>query len=117
MVQAIKKTWFTWKIEINFNKPWLKNKVSFFRLMAITQKAGLGIRDSVLTILKSENHIWMRRILEDIVAHVNKWLTLAVAMEKHSYFFGLEEIELIRSSETIWNMPETLEEIDRKSVV
>jgi len=38
------------------NTPKSENKVVFFRLLAVTQKAGLGIRDSLESILKSESH-------------------------------------------------------------
>jgi type IV pilus assembly protein PilC len=36
---------------------------------------------------------------------------LGQALQNHGYLFGSDEIELIRSAETMGNMPETLEEI------
>jgi hypothetical protein len=36
--------------------PNLKHKINFFRLFAITQKAGLGIRDALVSIRNSESN-------------------------------------------------------------
>lgn len=99
------------KFWIQIQMPSLKNKVVFFRLMAISQKAWLGMRDTMMLLLKSERHPWMKRILDDILLQINQWLSLYDAMWHHDYFFSVEEMELIKSSETIWNMPEVLQNI------
>jgi type II secretory pathway component PulF len=41
---------------MKLNAPKLENKLVFFRLLAVTQKAGLGIRESLQSIYKSETH-------------------------------------------------------------
>ncbi len=103
--------WFFWDLLIKLQMPWMSNKVVFFRLMAISQKAWLWMRETIILLIKSEKHSWMRRILEDILSQVNQWLSFYTAMRQHNYFFSMEEIELIKSSETMWNMPETLQNI------
>lgn len=99
------------KLLIKLQLPGLKQKVSFFRLMAISQNAKLWIRNSVSFILETENHPWMRKILKDILDQIWQWISLEQAMRNHPYFFSPEEIELIKSSEVIWNLPEVLENI------
>lgn len=94
-----------------FKKPSLKQKVTFFRLMAVTQRAGLGIRDSLISIKESEKHPWMREILNWIIDIINQWYPLSDGMQEYRYFFSSSEIALIKSSETMWNMPEVLENI------
>lgn len=108
-----KLSWYE-RVYMKMNMPSVVNKTTFFRLLAITQKAWLGIRDSLGSIEKSENHMWMRRIIKDLIQKVNQWLTLSVALEWHRYLFSWEEIELIRSSETMWNLPEVLNNISEE---
>jgi len=91
------------------SKPWLKEKVNFFRLLAVTQNAGLGLRDALVSIKESEKHAWMKRILNGLIEKVNAWLPLSEAMSDYWYFFSPSEIALVRSSETMWNMPEVLQ--------
>lgn len=110
----LEKLGFYERMYIKINLPWVINKTTFFRLLAITQKAWLGIRDSLNSIEKSETHVWMRRIIKDLINKVNQWLTLSIAMEWHRYFFSWEEIELIRSSESMWNLPEVLNNISEE---
>lgn len=99
------------KLLIQLQKPKLEQKVNFFRLMAITQNAGLWIRDSLYTLLQSEKHPWMKKILQHLLRGITKWNNVADSMKAHNYFFSNEEIELIRSSESIWNMPKVLQNI------
>lgn len=96
---------------IKFNAPNASNRTAFFRLLAITQKAWLGIRESLYSIERSETHAGMRRILVDLIKRVNQWNNISSAMEANKHFFTWEEIELIRSSETMWNLPEVLNNI------
>lgn len=100
---------FVDKMLVKLQTPKLENKVNFFRLMSITQKAWLWVRESTLTIMHSETHPGMRRILSHIVKQLSAWINLADCLAQHRYFFSSEEIELVRSSETIWNMPEVLQ--------
>ena len=103
------KRWFFEDVFLKINKPNLDNKLVFFRLLAVTQKAGLGIRDSLQSIYKSETHPWVKKILKDVIEQVNEWVWLSSALEKYNDFFTTSEIELIRSAEQMWNMPDTLE--------
>lgn len=93
------------------NKPKLASKVNFFRLMAVTQKAGLWIRDSIVAIQQWEQDKSMLMILDDMANKLSAWASLAEAMENHLYFFKSDEIELVRSTEITWNMTKTLEEL------
>ena len=102
------KRWFFEDLYIKMNTPKSENKVVFFRLLAVTQKAGLGIRDSLESILKSESHPWVRKIIKDTLYSINEWAWLADALSKYDNFFQPAEIELIRSSEQMGNLPDTL---------
>ncbi len=98
-------------IIINLNKPNLDAKANFFRLLAVSQKAGLWIRDSLKSLQQWEKSKWMLLIINDMIDKLTEWWTLAEAMESQSYFFKSDEIELVRSTEITGNMTQTLEEI------
>lgn len=105
-----KKTkWFLEEIYMNLNKPSVANKVILFRLLAATQNAWLGIRESLTSIQKAETHPWVKKILNDVLSDINEWVWFADALWKYDDFFTSSEIELIRSSESMWNLPETLD--------
>ena len=98
-------------ILINLNKPNLDAKANFFRLLAVSQKAGLWIRDSLKSLQQWEKSKWMLLIINDMIDKLTWGWTLADAMEAQSYFFKSDEIELVRSTEITGNMTQTLEEI------
>lgn len=98
-------------IMIELNKPNLSAKANFFRLLAVSQKAGLWVRDALKSLQEWEKSKWMLLIINDMVDKLTEWGSLAEAMESQSYFFKSDEIELIRSTEITWNMVQTLEEI------
>ena len=79
--------------------------------MAVSQKAGLGVRDSLKSLREWEKSKWMLVIIDDMIEKLTEWSSLAEAMEAQSYFFNSDEIELLRSTEITWNMIQTLEEI------
>ena len=98
-------------IMIEINKPSLDEKANFFRLLAVSQKAGLWVRDSLKSLQQWEKNKWLLLIINDMIDKLTEWAGLAEAMETQSYFFKSDEIELIRSTEITWNMVQTLEEI------
>ena len=95
-------------IMIELNKPNLSAKANFFRLLAVSQKAGLWVRDALKSLQEWEKSKWMLLIINDMVDKLTEWGSLAEAMESQSYFFKSDEIELIRSTEITWNMVQTL---------
>ena len=96
---------------IEINKPSLNEKANFFRLMAVSQKAGLWVRDSLKSLQQWEKNKWLLLIINDLIDKLTEWSSLAEAMETQSYFFKSDEIELIRSTEITGNMVQTLEQI------
>lgn len=98
-------------IMIEVNKPNLAAKANFFRLLAVSQKAGLGVRDSLKSLQQWEKNKWLLLIINDMIEKLTEWASLAEAMETQSYFFKSDEIELVRSTEITGNMVQTLEEI------
>lgn len=94
-----------------FTKPSLKQKVTFFRLLAVSQNAGLGIRESLISISKSEQHQGFRDIMEDMIIQLTNGASLAEAMEPYSYFFNSDEIELVRSAQVTGNMSQVLAQL------
>ncbi|MDR2541628.1 MAG: type II secretion system F family protein [Candidatus Peribacteria bacterium] len=96
---------------VDLQKPSLAQKATFFRLLAVSQKAGLGIRSSLLSLQQGETHKGLLMILEDMVQKLTEGSSLADAMEYHMHFFHSDEIELIRSTEITGNMAQTLEQI------
>jgi len=99
------------KFVIQLFGPSLQKKTNFFRLLAVAQKAGLSVRDALVSIRKSEKQRGMILIIDDIIAQLTQWVSLGSAMENHDYVFSKEEIALIKSSEVIGNMPDVLQDI------
>ena len=98
-------------VMIELNKPNLEAKANFFRLLSVSQKAWLWVRDSLKSLQQWEKSKWMLLIIDDMIDKLTEWASLAEAMESQSYFFNSDEIELIRSTEITGNMVQTLEEI------
>ncbi len=103
----MQKTWFD-KLVQNLNKPTLKQKVNFFRLLAVSQNAGLGIRESLVSINKSETHKGFKEMIDEMVISLTQGASLAEALEEHNYFFDSAEIELVRSAQVTGNMAQVL---------
>ena len=108
-VQKLTDT-INWMI-VQINKPGLNAKANFFRLLSVSQKAGLWVRDSLRSLQQWEKNKWLLLIIDDMIDKLTEWASLAEAMEWQSYFFNSDEIELVRSTEITWNMVQTLEEI------
>ena len=95
----------------SFSKPSLKNKVNFFRLLAVSQNAGLGIRESIASLNKSETHKGFKDIMDEMMTFLTSGGSLADAMSEHSYFFNSDEIELVRSAQVTGNMAQVLSQL------
>lgn len=109
-MQLFKSDYFE-KLIIKLNAPQLKHKTNFFRLLSVSQKAWLGIRDSLISIKESENNRGLRMIIKDLINQLTQWVSLATAMENHDYFFGVDEIELVRSAQVTGNLVDILYDI------
>jgi len=96
------------------NKPPLSVKVNFFRLLAVAQNAWLGIRESLVSINKSEANKTMRDMVNGMVVSLTEWASLADAMEEYDYFFKSEEIELIRSAQITGNMASVVAQLSEE---
>lgn len=94
-----------------FQRPTIQVRTNFFRLMAISQDVGLGLRDSVINILKTEKNSTMKRVLQDIIESLSEWASFADAMSLHPLVFAANEVELVRASESMWNLPAIMREI------
>lgn len=105
------KSWRLQWLFIRFNAPSLNKKTNFFRLLALSQKAGLWIRDSLIAIRKTEKQAGLLYIIDDIIDQLNQWSTFSSSLHNHLYVFREEEIALIKSAETIGNLPDVLQEI------
>ncbi|MCX6824654.1 MAG: type II secretion system F family protein [candidate division SR1 bacterium] len=97
-----------------FFAPKLTQKTNFFRLLALAQRSGLGLRDALLSIKKSETNKGLIMIIEDLIDQLTQGSTFSQAMGNHDYFFEEEEIALVQSAETMGNLPEILEEIAKE---
>lgn len=108
----INKLWFFEKFVIKkFFAPKLKQKTNFFRLLAVAQKAGLWLRDALISIRNSEINRGLIMIIQDLIDQLTQGTKLSQAMSNHGYFFHEEEIALVESAETMGNLPEVLEEV------
>ena len=96
------------KLMLELNHATVKNKTVFFRLLSVSQKAGLGLKEALNSILHSERNYGMKIIIKGLESQINEGISLATAMQRYDYFFGNDEIELVRASESIGNMPDIL---------
>ena len=103
------------KFIIQLFAPSLSKKTNFFRLLAVAQKAGLWIRDALISIRKSERQRGMILIVDDLILQLTEGVNLWTAMENHDYIFTKDEIALVKSSEVIGNMPDILEDISTEN--
>ncbi|MFA7298291.1 MAG: type II secretion system F family protein [Candidatus Absconditabacterales bacterium] len=94
-----------------FFAPKLKQKTNFFRLLALAQRSGLGLRNALFSIKNSETNKGLIMIIQDLIDQLTQGSTMSQAMENHNYFFGEEEVALVQSAETMGNLPEILDEI------
>ena len=63
----LKSDFFEKFIIRKFYAPKLKHKTNFFRLLALAQRAGLGLRDSLISIQKSETNKGLIMIIQDLI--------------------------------------------------
>lgn len=99
------------KFVIQLFAPDLQKKTNFFRLLAVAQKAWLGVRDALVSIRKSERQRGMILIIDDLIQQLTQGISLGNAMANHDYVFDKDEIALVKSSEVIGNMPDVLQDI------
>lgn len=109
--QKILKADFFQKLIIKLNAPSLAAKTNFFRLLALAENAGLGVREALLAIKKSETNKGLLIIIDDLVSQLTQGLSFSQALANHSYIFKPDEIALIQAAETIGNLPKVLQEI------
>jgi len=108
----VNKLWFLEKLIIKkFFAPKLKEKTNFFRLLALAQRSWLGLRDALFSIKKSETNKGLIMIIQDLIDQLTQWYTFSKSMKNHGYFFKEEEMALVKSAETMGNLPEILDEI------
>lgn len=60
------------KFVIQLFAPNLQKKTNFFRLLAVAQKAGLGVRDALISIRKSERQRGMILIIDDLIEQLTQ---------------------------------------------
>lgn len=52
------------ELMLKFNRATVKNKTVFFRLLSVSQKAGLGLKEALNSILQSERNYGMKIIIQ-----------------------------------------------------
>ena len=109
--QKIIKADFFQKLIIKLNAPSLAVKTNFFRLLALAENAGLGIREALISIKRSETNKWLLIIIDDLINQLTQGLPFSQALANHDYIFKPDEIALIQAAETIGNLPKVLGEI------
>ena len=107
----LKSDFFEKFIIRRFYAPGLKHKTNFFRLLALAQKAWLGLRDSLVSIRKTESNKGLIMIIDDMIDQLTQGYNLSQSMSNHDYFFREDEIALVQSAETMGNLPEILQEL------
>lgn len=66
-MQVSKLGFFEKFIIKKFFAPKLKQKTNFFRLLAVAQRAGLGLRDALISIRNSETSRGLTMIIQDLI--------------------------------------------------
>ncbi len=108
----VSKLWFFEKFIIKkFFAPKLKQKTNFFRLLAVAQRAGLWLRDALFSIKNSETNKGLIMIIQDLIDQLTQGYSFSKSLQNHDYFFKEEEIALVKSAESMGNLPDILDEI------
>lgn len=96
-----------WKI----TKPNTEVKTNFYRLMAVSQEAGLGMRETLKGIAFAETNDAMKSIINEVLKDVNEWMSLGKSFGTFPHFFETYEIELINAAEKMGNLPQVLRDL------
>ncbi len=83
----------------SLGKPSIKEKATFFRLIAIMINAGVPIIRSLDTIGEQTSNVRMRRMLFDIARGIEKGSTFSAEQQKFDDFFSSSEIGMIKAAE------------------
>lgn len=106
----MKKNWFDAIVQ-KLNQPTLKEKVNFFRLLAVSQNAWLGMRESLVSISKAESHKGFKEMIDEMIIGLTEGASLADVLEEYNHFFWSDEIELVRSAQVTGNMSQVLSQL------
>ncbi len=60
------------KLMLQFNHASVNNKTVFFRLLSVSQKAGLGLKEALNSILRSERNYGMKIIIQGLESQINE---------------------------------------------
>lgn len=102
---------FREKITIWMKTPPLSVRTNFFRLLAVSQLVGIGLRESFISIAKSENNSVMQLVIDDMIQHISAGESLSLVLERHPSVFHTTEVELVRAAQTMGNLPAVLKEL------
>lgn len=102
---------FREKIIIWLKTPPLSVRTNFFRLLAVSQLVGIGLRESLISIAKSENNSVMQLVIDDMIQHISAGESLSLVLERHPSVFHTTEVELVRAAQTMGNLPAVLKEL------
>ncbi len=89
----------------------LRQKVIFFRIMATMVNANLTVLKSLSALKKQEKDKHMMKFYEFMIAKVQWWSTMHVAMEQYYGCFGDAEISIIEAGERTGKLNQALIQI------
>lgn len=97
----------------SLGKPSIKEKATFFRLIAIMINAGVPIIRSLDTIAEQTSNVRMRRMLFDIARGIEKGSTFSAEQQKFADFFTSSEIGMIKAAEASGQLNVILRDLAR----
>ena len=93
--------------------PKSRELIDFFITLKSLMKAGIPIRDCLITIMEEVESPVFRRIINDIVSSIENGKPFSDALEDHPKVFSDHILGMVRAGEFGGRLPETFEELIR----
>jgi type IV pilus assembly protein PilC len=103
------------KMVIGWTKIKIREKVTFFQLLAVMINAGMPIIRSLYVLSDQMGNLRLKEIIRQLALDMEEGKSLSQAMEPHSSLFAHSEIGMIASGEASGNLNDILKDIAKQA--
>ncbi len=96
---------------INLTKVKLKDKVTFFQLLAVMINAGVPIIRSLYVLADQTKNLKLQRVIRDMAKKMEEGSSFSTAMAEHPKVFGESEKGMVASGEASGNLNNILKDL------
>jgi type IV pilus assembly protein PilC len=102
-------------IVVGWTKISLREKVTFYQLLATMINAGMPIIRSLYVLSDQMNNLKLKRVIRELALEMEEGKSLSVAMERFDSVFSSAERGMITSGEASGNLNEILKDIAKQA--